>query len=216
MSVSFNQDGYLVLSVSGKPTQYFEVEDGLLQDRANPDNRLAMTTNDRGVPVLKPSTPFVFIKAPWHASLALHGFLLTGGLVFFLASTIGWIARFFGRRDRHEARPFLPALARWIAGVFGVLVLIVLLDILSVFGDILPAYGVPSIFFSIPPQMALLAFAPALLIVLGLLLLTGCVLAWIKGWWKPGDRIQYTMLLVSAALQLWALAYWNLIKLNFK
>jgi CubicO group peptidase (beta-lactamase class C family) len=211
VSVSFSQDGYLILSIAGEPAQFIEVEDGLLQDRANPASRLAMTTNEQGEPVLKPSSPFAFIKTPWHGSLALHGFLLIGGLVFFLASTIGWISRFFGSLSRHEPRSFPPVLARWIAGVFGLLILIVLLTILSVFGDILPAYGVPSIFFSIPPQMAMLSFAPALLIVLGLLLAIGCVLAWMKGWWNPGDRVQYTLLLVSAALQLWVLAYWNII-----
>lgn len=208
VSVSFSQDGYLVLSIAGESRQFMEVEDGLLQDRSNPNSLMYATTNDRGVPVLEPSSPFGFIKTPWHASLILHSMIIIGGLIFFLTAGIGWVVGFF---HRHERRSLMPTLAHWVAGLFGVAILLMLLILLSVFGDILPAYGVPSIFFDIPPQMQAFTFLPVLLPIIAVLMLAGCILAWAKGWWKRSERIQYTLLVFTASLQLSALAYWNLI-----
>jgi hypothetical protein len=101
-------------------------------------------------------------------------------------------------------------LARWVAAFFGLLWLVVLLGITSIFMDIVPVFGYPRIIFEAVPLLnALLALSYGLA-GLALAILVFAVLAWVRSYWRLGGRIFYTLLALFALLLTWSLAYWNL------
>jgi len=211
VTASLTPEGYLVLSMFGQTFQYVEIEPGLLQDREEPSSRLVARTGPDGVAYLLTQGPSALIKTPWYASGVLHGLLLSLGLLFFLGALIGWPIAYFNSLPRREPQPILARLARWVAVLFGLLLLIFLFLLGAIISDVLPGFGVPSIFFRNPPLLDVWISLTPILAVLAAAMLVFCVLAWINRYWRPGSRIFYTLLTLLAISLVWALYFWNLL-----
>jgi len=210
VNVSLTQDGYLVISLGGRATQYVEVAPGLFQARYEPANLVALRENPDGSIYLLPTGPFGFIKTPWYGANSLHGFLLVFGVLLFLGSMTGWIVQFFGGLRKKVARRAGAVLARWAGALFGLAFLALLAGFGAVFGSNLPAYGVPAVFFQDPgAQFKTLITLPWLMAGLWLLMLIFCGLAWLKGYWRLSGRLHYTLLVVEGLALMWMLVYWN-------
>jgi CubicO group peptidase (beta-lactamase class C family) len=209
VSVSLSEDGYLVVTMGGQVQQYTEIEPGLLQNREQPFDRLVYRTDTAGQQTILPSMPFALLKTPWYGGMALHGFLLLLNLMLFLGALFSWGLAFFRNWRKREPQPFLARLARWNAALFGLTFIVFVLGFVAMVGDILPAYGVPRIFFEDVPLMNVLGLLPWLMALTGLAMPVFLVLAWVKAHWTVGGRIFYTLLSFGGLAWLWMLTYWN-------
>lgn len=164
---------------------------------------------ENGQVSLHPSSPFVFIKSPWHGSMALHLSILIGGALLFLIVSLRWLGSFFSGLLRHEPRPVLGRLARLIGGLFALAYLAFFVVLLAAMLDINPAYGVPNLLFETPSGFEIFMGLPLVLGVLAVLMAIFAVILWAKSFWTLRARLSYTFLTLLAFAILWSLAYWN-------
>jgi CubicO group peptidase (beta-lactamase class C family) len=211
INASLDGDGTLVILGA----RYAEVEPGLLQEIGEPANRLVYRPGPGGRLFLMGSKPLHMLRTPWYGTSMLHLVLFLSGTLLFLGALIAWPIGFFVRRRRQppDSQPApLPArLAHWAAALFGLLWLLVLLGIMSLFMDVLPETGGPRIIYEPVPLMNTLLSICYVLGGLALAILVFAVLAWVRRYWSLGGRIFYTLLALMALLLTWALVYWNLL-----
>ena len=218
INASLDSNGALVISQLGRVLRFAEVEPGLLQDISDPANMLVYRTAPDGRLFLTGAAGIyelqALFKTPWYGTRNLHMVLFLSGTLLFLGALIAWLIGFFiGRRKRPAtAQPIpLPArLARWAAALFGLLWLVILLGITSLFINILPGFGVPRIIFENPPLLSFLLALSYVLVGLTLAILVFAVLVWVRRYWSLGGRIFYSLLALLALLLTWTLVYWNL------
>lgn len=219
MNASLENDGTLVISQPGRVLRFAEVEPGLLQDISDPANKLVYHTGPDGrlylTGVAGVYEPWAVFRTPWYGTRNLHMLLFLSGTLLFLGALIAWpIGFFIGRRRRTataQANPLPARLARWVAALFGLLWLVVLLGITSLFIDILPGFGVPRLIFETPPLLTFLLAVSYVLVGLALAILVFAVLAWVRRYWSLSGRIFYSLLAFMVLLLTWALVYWNLL-----
>ena len=209
INVTLNEEGYLLFSYAGEVTQYVEIEPGLLQDRYEPANQLVYHTNEDGQKVLLPAAPFAFVKAPWYGAAALHNLLLIGGFLLFLGTLISWVSAFFLNLRQRETQPTVGRWARLAAALFGLFFILFVVGFLTLLLDMDPAYGVPNVFFTTPPQLNTLMLLPILMLISGLTLPVFMTLMWKNGNGEWRGRVHYTLLTLVALLLLWFMVYWN-------
>ncbi|HSF83111.1 MAG TPA: serine hydrolase domain-containing protein [Anaerolineales bacterium] len=218
INASLDSDGTLVISQLGRVLRFAEMEPGLLQDISDPSNKLVYRTDPDGrlflTVVAGYYEPWAVFRTPWYGTRNLHMVLFLSGTLLFLGALIAWPIGFFvGRRKQPAtAQPApLPArLARWAAAFFGLLWLVILLGITSLFINILPGFGVPRIILETPPLLSFLLALSYVLVGLALAILVFAVLAWVRRYWSLGGRIFYSLLALMALLLTWSLVYWNL------
>src|SRR5690606_5878362 len=96
-------------------------------------------------------------KLAWYETPALHISLIAGALLLFLGTLIGW-AIVGVRNLRRRTRSPLGAVARWVAGLMGLVSLIFLISFAFSLGAPYEAvYGLPPIFDALmwlPPVLA--------------------------------------------------------------
>jgi len=210
---SLGSDDTLALSVAGQVFRFAEVEPGLLQDVGDPARQLVYRTGQDGRLYLMNGSLAMF-KPPWYGTANLHRLSFLSGTLLFLGAVIAWPIGFFaGRRRGRPASPPTPLparLARWAAVFFGLLWLVILLGITSIFIDIIPVFGAPRIIFENVPLLNILLSLSYVLGGLALAILVFAVLAWVRRYWSLGGRIFYSLLALLALLLIWWLAYWNL------
>lgn len=209
ITVSLNEEGYLVFSFAGEVTQYVEVEPGLLQDRYEPANQMVYRTNEDRQMVFLPAAPFAFVKTPWYGSAGLHNLLLIGGLFLFLGAMIGWLGAFIKAWRKGEPQPLTGRLARLAATFFGLCFVLFVLGFLGLFLDIDPALEMPNLFFSTPPLFNTLLLLPILMLIAAPMMLVLMVLIWRKDVWQVRGRVHYTLLTLVALALVWVMIYWN-------
>lgn len=198
----------VVISGQGRTHRYVEVEPGLLVNTADPDDKFVLR-EEGGAVMLYPSVPFAMIKDSPAGNLNLHLILLiTAGLLFLIA-IIAWLAGLFRRGRAHTA---LTTAARLTAALFGAAYLFLMVVFAGQFLNILPAYGVPALYFGVENGfLQILTLLPPLLALLALALLVFSVLLWLRR--APG-RFFYSLLALLALAVVWSLAYWNLLRLG--
>lgn len=215
LSVSLDGDDYLVVG----SRRFAEVEPGLLQDVSDADNRLVYHTDADGRLILTGAVgiyeSFANFRTPWYGTGKLHLLVIVSGMLLFLGALIVWPIKYALER-RHKAAasepmPMPARLARWFVVLFGILLLLVPLAIATIFANILPGYGVPSIWFETPATLTILLSLSYVLGGLALAMLVFTVAAWVKGYWSVGGRIFYSLLALSALLMTWSLVYWDLL-----
>src|SRR5690606_14477692 len=126
----------------------------------DPPNKLVYRTTEDGQMMLLPAGPQAFIKAPWYGGAGLHILLLLVGLLLFVGTLISWLIAFLGNLRKREPQPLGGRLARLTAVLFGLLFLLFILGFLVVFLDLDPAFGVPRIFFTLPPVLDTILVLP--------------------------------------------------------
>jgi hypothetical protein len=218
LNVRMAEDGILEIAVPGRVYRLAEVEPGLLQQIGEPANRVVYYTDTDGHRILTGSVglwePFTIYRSPWYGLGTLHMLLFVSGAVLFLGALVAWpIASIIKRRRSlpdAEPTPYPARLARWGAALFGLLLLVSALGVTSAFLNILPGFGVPIVWFEIPPLLNMMLALSYVLAGLAIAMVVFAVLAWVRRYWSPAGRIFYSLLGVMAVLLVWALAYWNL------
>jgi CubicO group peptidase (beta-lactamase class C family) len=208
VQISLSGEGRLLVSIRGQITQMVEIEPGLLQDLNNPDSHMALRADQSGTYLL-PTAPMAFIKLPWYGTSIFQGLLLVCGLLFFFCTTLGWGLSFLSGLRKREPRPLLTRLARLVGVLFGLTFVVFLFGFLAIFVDVDPAFGVPRIFFEMPPSMSFVMALPRIVAGLGVVMLLFCILAWAKRYWTAAGRIHYSLLALTGAALVWVLYYWN-------
>jgi len=215
--VSVDLDGEDNLVIGSR--RVAEVEPGLLQDVSDPDNRLVYRTDPEGRLILTGALgvyeTFAHIRTPWYGTGKLHLLVIVSSILLFLGALIVWPIKYvLGRRRKpvaSEPIPFPARLARWSVVLFGILLLLIPLGIAAIFVNILPGFGVPSIWFETPATLNILLSLSYVLGGLALAMLAFAVLVWVRRYWSMGGRIFYSLLAISALLMTWSLVYWDLL-----
>jgi CubicO group peptidase (beta-lactamase class C family) len=218
--VSATPEGYLTVTKYGRVEPYVQVEANLFRHLLR-DELLLFQTDANGTRWLQTDgdAPFAYFQPPWYATLSITMLLFVATLVLLLGSTIGWlIGAINAWRLRTPTSPVARA-ARWVASVFGVILLMFLIGLASVFGDMDPAYGVPRVFFGDTPTLNVLMWLPILLGVLAILMVIFTLIAWLSlmtkrnAGWNLAGRVYYTLLTTLALAVTSSLLYWNMLAL---
>ena len=221
-NLSLDANNNLILSVAGGTLQLVEVEPGLLRDPDNANVQLVLHTDEAGQAYLLSSDPWAYIKVPWYGTTVFRDLMVQRVMLLFLLSAILWgsvaLAGLLNRlrkRDKSEPQPntrsSLPGLARSVAALFGLLLIVLFVGVDTLLNTRDPVFGYPVVLLSKPPTFYILMALPYILAGLGLLMLVFTFLAWTRRYWGWGGRLHYTLLTVLALPVLWALSYWNLL-----
>lgn len=213
------EDGTLLISIMGEADVYAEVEPGLFEQTLG-EERVIFVLDEQGqvtsafpadVPVL------MLFKAPWYATLGFTGTLIAASLLLFVVSMLGWLIAYLAVRSRGSDVPVRrPArLARWLAVLFSVVLLVFLLGFSGVMGNVDPAYGVPDVFFGEAEGMGGLVVMTYGLALLAIGMLVMAVIAWARRYWGWFGRIHYTLLALTGLAWVWLMAYWNILGAQF-
>ncbi|MFO7537278.1 MAG: serine hydrolase, partial [Chloroflexota bacterium] len=216
--VTASRDGYLQLMVEGQTERYVEVEPGLYRHETR-EEYLAFHADENGNqwlsldgrPAFLNFTATSAFRVPAYESLSFGALLILLTLLLFIGSAVGWLIGWLRRRRQGIAHPFSLRLTRWLAVAFGLGFLFFLLALVSVVGDIDPAFGVPRIFFGAPPIVDTILLIPWLLAAVAVGLALSAALLWrdrLVGLWP---KVHLSLLALLAVTAVWWLWQWNLL-----
>lgn len=220
--VDVDDAGIMYVTRFGQTQKFVRVEPGMYRNVA-PQNSvdpygafrtLIFREGPGGELLLLSDGPMSYMKVPWYASAS---FTLGGIFVslFLVVGTSGvWCVRSVFRRirGRTSAELGLATTVRGSVHGFALISAGFIIGILSISGDVEPAYGVPRSYFGIEPSWApLLKLFPLPMLLLGVGMAMLTVVVWRKKLWGIGGRIHYTVVTLSAWVLLVTLRGWHVI-----
>jgi CubicO group peptidase (beta-lactamase class C family) len=216
--VTATRDGYLQLMIEGQTERYVEVQPGLYRHETRAEY-LAFHTDEEGNqwlsldgrPAFLNFTATSAFQVPAYESLSFAVLLILLTLLLFIGSAVGWLIGWLRGRRQGITLPFGLRLTRWLAVAFGLGFLFFLLALVSVVGDIDPAFGVPRIFFGAPPIVDTILLIPWLLAAVAVGLILSATLLWrdrLVGLWR---KVHLSFLALLAVTAVWWLWQWNLL-----
>ena len=220
--VSASPDGYLQVMVEGQTERYVEVDPGLFRHHER-DEHLAFHSDATGTqwlsldgrPAFVSFTATSAFRPPWRESFTLAALLIGLTLLLFIVSSLAWLIG--ALRRRAEKQPRALRLARWLAVAFLALLLLFLVGLVSVVGDVDPAFGVPRIVFGAPPLADVVLLLPGLMAGLAVAMAVSTVLVWRESLRQGrrfaalGSGLHLSVLAGLALALVWWLASWNLL-----
>ncbi len=156
-----------------------------------------------------------FAKLAWYETQTFQRILIALALLLMitmLISTIviwplGALIRKLRQQSTQKPISWGAVAARcWATLVAGMLVLFLLRDFGVLYGGTLPNFV-----WGLTPDMVESLSSMLLPAMLALALPIFAVLAWIKGWWKVGSRVHYTLVTLAVFAGIWWAHYWNLL-----
>jgi CubicO group peptidase (beta-lactamase class C family) len=206
------EDGVLLVTMRGMTEPFVEVEPGLFRHQTR-DDQAAFYTDARGETwlLVGSAAPFTLFLAPWYATSGFFGLVLVGAILLFLFSMAGWLVAHLASRPLAPPPPRPTRLARWLAVLFGLLLILFVIGLVAVVGDIDPAYGVPRLFFGASPLLPVVMALPVLMALAAAAMLVAGGLVWRERYWSLFGRVHYTLLTGMALATIWLFWYWNLL-----
>lgn len=192
--------------------RYAEVAPLLFQ-RVDGRDRLAFRMDETGradLAFLESQPTIAFERLAWYETALFNQALLGAILLLFLSAPAAGAVRLVRRpRGRSAAdQPVLARVARWTVGIaavaswlFLVLTGVATVRLIGSLGADSGALGVLSGLALVPPVIALLGIAGAVLLVP----------VWRQRYWRPAGRVHYTLLVVACVAFVWFLAFWRLL-----
>ena len=216
--VTASRDGYLQLMVEGRTERYVEIEPGLYRHETRPEY-LAFHTDADGRQWLSLDSRPAFLnftassafRVPAYGSLSFAVLLIGLTLLLFIGSSIGWLIGWLRGRGRENERPLPLRLAQGAAVAFGLLFTLFLAALVSVLGDIHPAFGVPRIFFGAPPIVEAILLIPWGVALATVALLASAAFTWRESGVRLPVKLHLSLLTLLAVTAVWWLWQWNLI-----
>jgi CubicO group peptidase (beta-lactamase class C family) len=202
----------LLISSGSGQSQWTQVEPLLFQKVRSQDKIVFKENKDGQITHLfiGDSPTAAFIKLKWHETPAFHFFLL-GLVVFLFLTTLSWP---LGALKRKVCQPLLekpeaPPTFRLTAGIMSGLCMLFLIGLVSFLSN------PEQIMYGIPFALKVFLVIPfiALVLAVGVFIFSGIV--WVKNYWSWCSRMYYFLILVSFAVFLWFLNYWNLLGFKF-
>ncbi len=158
-----------------------------------------------------------FGKLVWYESQGFQIALvaLASGLIVsgWVQTVIVWPVSLWIDKRRGWARDFVwteTAVRLWTTIVSGMLALFILraVGVLYAIGSVA---NLPNFVWGISDEMVRALNAAYLLALLALTLPVLTVLAWLRGWWKSGERVHLTFVTLATLVFGWWAWYWNLL-----
>jgi CubicO group peptidase (beta-lactamase class C family) len=154
---------------------------------------------------------FAFEKLNWYETAGFNFPLVLVCVLLFLSVIPVAIIRVVRSRRNDEGN--LPS--RGARAAFPILVAVCVLNILFVAGVVLWGEMNLTPLFGIEPVFKVVLGLGVVSAVLTLAALVYAVVAWKDGYWSPGGRVYYTLVVVAAMAFVWFLDFWNLLGWRF-
>ena len=207
--LTIDDEGFLTLSVMGKPRQFVPLEPDLWTSRDG-QFRVAAAFNDEGqAQYLFMGDPMPLQRAPWYATLLVLGPLLIGGMLWFAFFFGHWLRRLFKARGRAE---YLERWPLWLP----MLGFSLLMGALVAIGAIMvlrtsPTYGMPLMFFDWPTTtFRVLAVISGGMAVFAVWQLIASFSSWVRRDYRFRDKVYYTISALWSCGLIWFLYYSNI------
>ncbi|MGH7649767.1 MAG: serine hydrolase [Gemmatimonadaceae bacterium] len=198
----------LVSGLGDHPDQFAPIGNGLFA-QVDGKNIIGFTQDASGAVTRFSVAALPFMgteRVPWHDSPALWHFLLGISTLVFLAV----LTTVFYRRKRIKELPpeqkRLVRLALATAGWFFVTCIALGVVIASAFSDL---GG------EIPTSLKIALGMPIVFVLLTLALIVAVAIAWSRGYWRVGRRVQLTIVVLAAVAISLFFANWNLLGWRF-
>ncbi len=216
LNVEIDDDGHLQLQGRlSSGTRWTPLGNALFREKDSGLELAVLVTEGRATHLAfslpRNGFPAAFEKAGWRDAPSLHlPLLLTAAGAFLTAFTLwplwGLVSRWW-RKDRNQGSR-VPGVASLSAGVFGLLLLVLLAGLDGLLGN--STYRVRLI-YGMTWEMVALLWIGIVLAGLALLMLVWCVLLWRQRRGSLLTRIYYSFLTLSAAYVVFFLENWNLL-----
>lgn len=218
VNVGVTDDGRLRVTglYSTEPTYWTQVEPGLYAPLGGlfpPETRMLIeerTVGGQTRPYLLIGS-IAFARQPWYAANSLIILILS--LVTLLVGAIALpvtagLGRRYTRLAGVSARPpegWPVRLARWAGWALAALVLVFWITFTVFSGDIY------NLVFGLPPVLQGALVLPWIIAVLAPVVTALAVWLWVRRVWTLAGRIGYTLLALAGLVQVWLLAFWNML-----
>jgi CubicO group peptidase (beta-lactamase class C family) len=213
LDVSANDDGTVTVGLGDNSRRYVEIEP--LVYREVDGTRKVVFREDNGrvrYLFLDDAPPLSAVRREWYEGSVVQWGLLGGSLAILASAVLFWPAIAFSVRGLSSPR---IKRTRW-SGVWSC--------VAWLFGLVSLAFGIglawvlsepDDIAFGLTPRLRALLAVPQVCVVLAGLTLIGCIVAWIKGYWRITGRLHYTLVALAGIALTWSLYYWNLLTFGF-
>jgi len=210
LNISTTKDGKLL----ARSKQWIQVEPLVFQEVGGQDTLVFKENQEGNIThvFLSPMPHSACIKLQGIENPVYHYILLVVCLLLFL-STWRWpfvalYRKLCCHKDQKENRQG-PIWARLLAGIMSTLYILTIIGFIIVFSD-----EVGLLFGSAVPFLKIVLSIPLVALLLTFVTLFFAILAWVKKYWNPCQRLHYTLVTLASLAFTWFLNYWNL--LGFK
>ena len=218
-------NGHLAISVGGgQTTDVVEVAPRVFQT-ASGHGSAVFRPGPNGMLMLLGSAPIeAFIQVPWYDAPTFHFLLLAVCVLFFLSALLLWpllsIRTVMRRRalrkklspdaalEGTQTRGIGPLLAGWLAWIVSALNILFLIMMLIIFSN------QENILYGVTPALTTLFMLATLSALLTVGVVLCAIMMWWRRFWRPWQRVYYTLVALGALAFAWELVFWNLIGLH--
>jgi CubicO group peptidase (beta-lactamase class C family) len=207
LNISTTKDGKLL----ARSKQWTQVEPLVFQEVGGQDTMVFKEDQQGNIThvFLSPMPHSACIKLQGIHNPVFHYILLVICGLFFL-STWRWpfaaLYKKLCRRKDKKRKGHELIWARLLAGIMSTLYILTFIGLIIVFSD-----AVGLLFGSAVPFLKIVLAIPLLAVLLTLSTLFFTILAWVKKYWTPCERIHYTLVTLASLAFIWFLHYWNLL-----
>jgi CubicO group peptidase (beta-lactamase class C family) len=213
--VAANKDDTLTISVGDSSRRYVEVEPLVFRELDGPRKVVFQEgKNGRVLYLLPANAPVVCaIRREWYELSLVQFGLLGGSMAVFLAAFTFWPVLGFSLRGLRS-----PRIRRtWFSGLLSFLGWLTSAACLALAAGMALVVSEPNdIAFGLTPLVKYLLAGTQVCAVLAGLTVLGCLLAWLKGYWRFSGRLFYTLVALAGVGFTWFLHNWNLLTWGLK
>jgi CubicO group peptidase (beta-lactamase class C family) len=213
--VSMNDDDTLTISIGDNSRRYVEVEPFIFRELDGTQQIVFQEDQNKKVSYLFRADVAAMsaVRRAWYELTWVNWGLLGGSLAIFASAAMFWPVIAFSVRGLSSPKinrtrfsgvlSFLAWLGAAVSLGFGAALAYVLKD--------------PSeIAFGMTPRLNALLAVPQFCAGLAAITVLGCLVAWIKRYWRVTGRLHYTLVALAGIGFTWFLFYWNLLRFGFE
>jgi CubicO group peptidase (beta-lactamase class C family) len=214
IDVTVNDDDTVTISRGDNTRRYVEVEPFVYRE-VDGSRKVVFKEDEHG------RVRYLFLAdAPWSAAVRpewyegslVHLAVLGVSLAILASAVLFWPAIAFSVRGLSSPRikrtrgSAVWSCLAWLLGLVGLALGLGLAWVLS---------DAKEIAFGLTPGLRGLLAVPQVCVLLAGLTVVGCVVAWVKGYWRVTGRLHYTLVALAGLGLTWFLYYWNLLTFGF-